>query len=110
MQKINHIAFSIAVSILSGGLVLILSLWNVLTGFGEALIKLFISVHPTVFNRIAGEGFSKLISNLDFILINTAYALIDGFIAGFLLAILYNWLEKKFAARKEAPETPADES
>ena len=85
-MRLFELAFGGACGLLSGFLVLVLSCWNAATGFGEALIQLFISVHPTVFTRAETFGF---------ILVNTVYALVDGFLLGLALAFLYNLLSRK---------------
>lgn len=93
-MRLSALALGGASSILSGLLVLILSIWNAATGFGEMALKLFISLHPTVFDRTATVGF---------VLVNTVYALIDGFLLGMALAFIYNFL----AGKKQTPPPPA---
>lgn len=91
-MRLFELAFGGACGFLAGFLTLVLSVWNAATGFGEALIQLFISVHPTVFTRAETVGF---------VLVNTVYALIDGFLLGLALAFLYNFLSRK--QRKAVP-------
>ena len=54
-----------------------------LDGFAADFIRVFVSCHPTVFTTREAVGF---------VLVNTGYALIDGFILGYLFAVLYNYL------------------
>ena len=101
MQKINKLALSLALSIISGIVVLIFSVWHVIDGFAAAFIKLFVSCHPTVFTSSEAVGF---------ILVNTGYAAIDGFIIGYLLAVLYNQLLDKFEKGAEKKARSSDQS
>lgn len=93
MNKINALAFSLSVAIVHGLILLILSIWNSITNFGTKLLDIFSSVHPNVFRKVDGSIFE----NMDFILVNTVYALIDGFIIGYSIAVLYNFFIKKFS-------------
>ncbi|HPH01820.1 MAG TPA: hypothetical protein PK297_02525, partial [Spirochaetota bacterium] len=73
-------------------LVLVLSIWNTATGFGKLALDLFISLHPTVFERTQAFGF---------IMVNTLYALVDGFLLGLALSFLYNLFIRKERAAGE---------
>lgn len=91
-MRISVLAFAAACGTLSGFLTLVFSLWNALTGFGARALELFISLHPTVFDRTQAFGF---------VLVNTLYALVDGFILGLALAFLYNLFAKKGQSGQE---------
>lgn len=82
-MKLNKLALSLTLSAISGAVTLILTVWHVLDGFAGDFIRAFVSCHPTVFARDEAVGF---------VLVNTGYALIDGFIIGYLIALLYNAL------------------
>ncbi len=91
-MRISVLAFGGACGTLSGFLALVLSVWNAATGFGERALELFVSLHPTVFDRTQALGF---------VIVNTLYALVDGFILGLALAFLYNLFAKKGQAGLE---------
>ncbi len=82
-MKLNATAFGLACGILWGVTVLLATIWVALAGGGEHLLLL----------RRFYFGYS--VSYLGGIL-GLAYGFIDGFIGGWVLARLYNWL----AARK----------
>ena len=92
MNKLNKLALSLTLSIISGAVVLLFSIWNVIDKFASAFLHAFLSCHPTVFTRSEAVGY---------ILVNTGYAIIDGFIIGYLFAVLYNKFLSKF--EKTAP-------
>ncbi len=78
-------AMAITIGLLAGGMMLTVSLINrVSPGYGLALLELAGSLYP---GYHAGTGLRD-------VLLGTLYALVDGAIAGWLLAWLYN----RFAA------------
>lgn len=91
-MRFSVLAFGSACGALSGFLILVLSIWNAATGFGKLALDLFISLHPTVFERTQAFGF---------IVVNTLYALVDGFLLGMAFAFLYNLFSKRGRAKGE---------
>ncbi len=93
----NLKAFTLAVMIFSGVIILVFGIWHSATGFGKEFIKVFESIHPN-FTRIEFmENIStmkSILKNIPAILINLLWALIDGLIVGISIGALYNWLLK----------------
>jgi hypothetical protein len=83
MNRLSVLAFAVAAALVAGLVILVFSIWFVVNGYGKAFIDAFVSIHTEVFVEDGG---------LLFVLVNTAFALIDGFILGFLLAVAYNRL------------------
>jgi len=97
MMKINLKAFTLAVMIFSGFIILVFGIWHSATGFGKEFIKLVESLHPN-FARIefvdSISSIKSIFRNIPAILINVLWALIDGIIIGVSIGLLYNWLLK----------------
>ena len=100
MNRLNKLALSLSLSIISGAVVLLFSVWHVIDKFAGAFIKVFVSCHPTVFSSSESVGF---------ILVNTGYAAIDGFILGYIFAVLYNKLHARFEKGSAAQEAQVDQ-
>ncbi len=94
---INKLSFSLTTSILAGFLIMFLSIWNVLTKFGEKFMNIFDNLYPTLFYKDP----TSLFNSLDYIFINTLFAAIDGFIIGMAFAIIYNFLTNKLVNKKK---------
>lgn len=82
-------SLTFASAVLWGGMFLLVALLNQLGGeYGAHLLDFGASIYPG-YDGPAGFGS---------VLVVTMYALIDGAIAGALLAWLYNWFRKDAAA------------
>lgn len=100
MQRLNVLAFSLATTILSGIVIFGLSIWNAATGFAASFVDMFVKLHPHGIEKVAGGSFWD---NAGFILINTGFALVDGFILAYLLAVIYNWLCGRLGGDSASP-------
>ncbi|MCP4137903.1 MAG: hypothetical protein GY754_43475 [bacterium] len=102
-MKLNIKAFSISALIIGAIPGLILFTWCSANGFGAELVKLFESIHPSgglsILENMRPE--MTFVSRVPGILINTIYAGVDSFIAGFAFASLYNFLTGRFTAKME---------
>lgn len=84
--KAFTISFTLVVSIFS----LILFIWCAINGFGAQLVQIFESIHPSGgFSIIENYNGSFLYITAG-IAINTAYTILDTFIASFIFAFTYN--------------------
>lgn len=91
--KLSVKAFGIAFSILWGFAVLMVGICNfVWMGYGENFLALVSSIYP----------FYQLDGTLGSVVIGTAWALLDGFIGGMILAWLYNCALKCKCTKTEA--------
>jgi hypothetical protein len=91
-MRLNIKAFAVSALIIGTVPTAILFIWCGINGFGADLVRIFESIHPSGAYSILGnidKPFSGLIPG---ILINTFYAAVDSFIAGFAFASLYNLL------------------
>jgi len=94
---LNKLAFSLTTSIISGFIIMFLSIWNVLTQFGEKFLNLFEDLYPTLFQKDP----TSLLNSLDYVFINTLFAAIDGFIIGMAFVSIYNLLSNKIDNKKK---------
>ncbi len=80
-KKINVGALSLTMSLVWGGAVLFVGICNfVWPGYGQTFLQMIDSVYP---------GYHA-VPSLPQTLIGSCYALLDGALAGFLIAVLYN--------------------
>ena len=86
MQKMNKLALALSIGIVFGVIILIIALWHSISmagsgAFGKEFMDVYQSIHPSSF---------QYQQPIPFILVNTAYAFMDGFILGFVIALVYN--------------------
>ena len=106
MQKINKLALALSLGAVFGVVILIIALWHSISmagggSFGKEFMDVFQSIHPSSFQHQ---------QPIPYILVNTAYGFMDGFILGFVTALLYNVFYRTGAPTKEAETSAADTS
>lgn len=85
-MKLGVTRLGFTVCVVWGGLVFLIALANmVLTGYGEAFLKVIDSIYPGY--HMGQWGFAGVI-------VATLYAALDGFIVGIIFAWLYNLFGK----------------
>ena len=86
-MKLDTLRFGFTVCVVWGGIVFLVAVGNmVITGYGEAFLKLIDSIYPGY--HLGKWGFGGVI-------VGTLYAALDGFIIGVVFAWLYNRFTKK---------------
>lgn len=86
-MKLDTLRFGFAVCVMWGLIVFLVAVGNmVITGYGEAFLKLIDSIYPGY--HMGKWGFGGVV-------VATLYAALDGFIVGAVFAWLYNRLSKK---------------
>ena len=83
---LNPKNLGLAGAIIWGLCIFITTLVSVSTGYAEELLSVLASIYPGYRVSLPGS------------LIGLAYGVFDGFVALFILAWIYNWLEKKKAS------------
>jgi hypothetical protein len=85
-MKLGTLRFGLTACVIWGGAVFCVALANmVLSGYGEAFLKVIDSIYPGY--HMGQWGFGGVI-------VATLYAALDGFIAGIIFAWLYNLFGK----------------
>jgi hypothetical protein len=91
-MSLNVKALTIAGAILWGGCMFLVGLANLIwTSYGVGCLELAASIYPGYHGP---AGFWS-------VLVVTLYALVDGAVAGAVLACLYNWAARPEAAAKQ---------
>ncbi len=93
-MKLAAIPFALAAAVLWGGAVLLCAVANLIwPGYAADFLRLIDSIYPGYhFNH---TGISVVVA--------TGYALVDGLVGGFVLAVLYNL----FACKGKQEQPPA---
>ncbi|HOJ49506.1 MAG TPA: hypothetical protein PKW55_01700 [Spirochaetota bacterium] len=93
-MKISVIGMGIAWAFLLFFIILIISVWCSITGFGIEFIKLFNSINPSpsvITYSYSLTRWSNFTNNIIPILINLFYSIVDGLIIGIILGSSYNF-------------------
>lgn len=85
-MKLGVIRLGLTMGVIWGGLVCLVGIGNlVLTGYGEAFLKVIDSIYPGY--HMGQWGFWGVV-------VATLYAVLDGFIVGIIFAWIYNLFGK----------------
>jgi len=92
MMKLSPLALAIGAAFVWGAAIFVIGGINsFVPGYGEPVLALVVSLYP---GYDASGGFGDL-------LLGTAYAVFDGFAAGFVFALLYNMVAGLIAPRPD---------
>ena len=88
-MRFNPTAFAVTAAIFWAGAILIVGLANMIwPGYGRAFLELVGSIYPGYYAQ----------PRIGQVIVATLYGAVDGGVAGFIFAWLYNFVSRRFSA------------